>query len=159
MSERVFIDTNVFVYADDPNPKSGAKRERARAVLSPLISSRRAVVSTQILQEYFNAATKKLAKSAERARWRVEAMARLEVVVIRPELVLAAIDLHRLHSLSLWDALVIASAAAGNCARLLTEDLQHGQTISGVLIENPFSTSSRASEPRARYSTRSSARL
>jgi predicted nucleic acid-binding protein len=152
MSERVFIDTNVFVYADDA--KAGTKRQRARAVLSPLIRSHSAVVSTQILQEYFSAATKKLGLSAERARWRVETMARLEVVVIKPGLVLDAIDLHRLHSLSLWDALVIACAAAGNCARLLTEDLQHGQTIAGVQIQNPFSTTTRASEPRSRYGSR-----
>lgn len=152
MSDRVFIDTNVFVYADDA--KATTKRPKARAVLSPLIRSRSAVVSTQVLQEYFNAATRKLGLPAERARWRVEAMSRLEVVVIRPELVLTAIDLHRLHSFSLWDALVIACAAAGNCSRLLSEDMQHGQTIAGVRIENPFLQATRASEPRARYGAR-----
>jgi predicted nucleic acid-binding protein len=152
MSERVFIDTNVFVYADDA--KAVTKRDRARTVLAPLVRERRAVVSTQVMQEYFSAATKKLGLSAERARWRVETMARLEVVIIRPELVLTAIDLHRLHSLSLWDALVLASAAAGSCGRLLTEDLQHGQTIAGVQIENPFSPATRASERQSRYVTR-----
>ena len=157
MSERVFIDTNVFVYADGPKP--GPKRDRARAVLAPLIRSRRAVVSTQILQEYFNIATKRLGLTAERARWRVEGMTRLEVVVIRPELVLTAIDLHRLHSFSLWDALVIACASAGNCARLFSEDMQHGQTIAGVRIENPFLPATRASEPRSRYIARSRARI
>lgn len=136
MSDRVFIDTNVFVYADDRAAR--AKRVRARAVLSDLVRTRRAVVSTQIMQEYFAAATKRLGLSPERARIRVERLNRLDVVLIRPELIVGAIDLCRLYSLSFWDALVVRSASAAGCGRLLSEDLQDGQTIDGVRIENPF---------------------
>ncbi len=136
MSERVFIDTNIFVYADDVAAKT--KRPRAREVLSELIRERRAVVSTQIMQEYFVTAVKKLGMTAERARTRVEALHRLDVVVVRPELVLGAIDLHRLQALSFWDALVVKAASAAGCARLLSEDLNARQTIDGVIIENPF---------------------
>lgn len=143
-----FVDTNLFVYADDDS--AGGKRDGARATLVPLIRERRAVVSTQVMQEYFQTAIKKLKMPAERARWRVEALARLEVVVIRPQLVLAAIDLHRLHSLSLWDALVVKAASVSGCAILLTEDLNHGQTIDGVQIVNPF-LPTRSAEPRGRY--------
>jgi predicted nucleic acid-binding protein len=138
LAERVFVDTNVFVYADDDD--SADKRDRARAVLAELIPDSRAVISTQIMQEFFVVATRKLGIPKERARRRVEALARLNVVLVRPELVLSAIDLHRLHSLSFWDALVIRCAAAAGCARLLSEDLQHGQVIDGVRIENPFLT-------------------
>lgn len=136
MSDRVFIDTNIFVYADDLAAKT--KRPRAREVLSTLIRERRAVVSTQVMQEYFVSALRKLGMTAERARTRVEALRRLDVVVIRPELVLGAIDLHRLQSLSFWDALIVKSASAAGCARLLSEDLNSGQVIDGVTIENPF---------------------
>jgi predicted nucleic acid-binding protein len=136
MSERVFVDTNVFVYADDAKAKS--KQQRARVALAPLIRERRAVISTQIMQEYFSSAVKKLHLPLERARTRVENLARLDVIVIRPELILGAIDLHRLHKVSFWDALVIKSASAGGCARLLTEDLNDGQVIDGVKIDNPF---------------------
>ena len=136
MSDRVFVDTNIFVYADDRAART--KRVRARAVLSELIRNRRAVVSTQVMQEYFAAATKKLGLSPERARLRVERLNRLDVVLIRPELILGAIDLCRLHALSFWDALVVRSASVAGCARLLSEDLQDGQTIEGVRIENPF---------------------
>ena len=136
MSDRVFVDTNIFVYADDRTAKT--KRVRARAVLSELIRTRRAVVSTQVMQEYFAAAIKKLGLSPERARIRVERLNRLEVVLIRPELILGAIDLCRLHALSFWDALVIRSASAAGCGRLLSEDMQDGQTIDGVKVENPF---------------------
>jgi predicted nucleic acid-binding protein len=93
MSDRVFVDTNIFVYADDRAART--KRVRARTVLSELIHTRRAVVSTQVMQEYFAAATKKLGLSPERARVRVERLNRLDVVLIRPELILGAIDLCR----------------------------------------------------------------
>jgi predicted nucleic acid-binding protein len=138
LADRVFVDTNVFVYADDDD--TADKRDRARALLSELISRSQAVVSTQVLQEFFVVATRKLGLSKEDARRRVETFARLHVVLVRPELVLSAIDLHRLHSISFWDALVLRSAAVAGCARLLTEDLQHGQVIDGVRIENPFAT-------------------
>jgi len=136
MSDRVFVDTNVFVYADDRSART--KRVRARTVLSELIRAKRAVVSTQVMQEYFAAAIKKLGLSPERARIRVERLGRLDVVLIRPELILGAIDLCRLHALSFWDALVVRSASAAGCGRLLSEDMQDGQTIDGVRIENPF---------------------
>ncbi|HEX7329296.1 MAG TPA: PIN domain-containing protein [Casimicrobiaceae bacterium] len=136
MSERVFVDTNVFVYADDAGAK--AKRARAREVLSELIRERRAVVSTQVMQEYYVAATRKLGLSPARARERVERLRRLDTVVVRPELILGAIDLHRLHRLSFWDALVVKAASASGCARLVSEDLNDGQTIDGVTIVDPF---------------------
>lgn len=136
MAERVFVDTNVLIYADDDD--SPDKRDRCRALLRSLIADGRAVVSTQVLQEYFVVATRKLGLGAEAARARVEALSRLDVVLIRPELVLSAIDLHRLHSISLWDALVVRCAAAARCAVLATEDLQHGRVLEGVRIESPF---------------------
>jgi predicted nucleic acid-binding protein len=136
MSERVFVDTNIFVYADDASART--KRPRAREVLSELIRERRAVVSTQVMQEYFITAVKKLNMPAERARARIEALHRLDVVIVRPELVLGAIDLHRLNKLSFWDALVVKAASTSGCGRLLSEDLNHGQAIDGVTIENPF---------------------
>lgn len=136
MIDRVFVDTNVFVYADDDS--AGDKRERAREILAELIPAGRAVVSTQVLQEYFVVATKKLKLPADRARQRIELLAKLDVIVVRPELVLGAIDLHRLHGFSFWDALVVRCASSAACARLLSEDLQHGQTVDGVRIESPF---------------------
>jgi predicted nucleic acid-binding protein len=136
MSDRVFIDTNVFVYADDGAART--KQVQARSVLSELIRGKRAVVSTQIMQEYFAAAIRKLGLSPDRARVRVERLNRLDVILVRPELILGAIDLCRLHDLSFWDALVLRSASAAGCGRLLTEDLQHGRTIDGDTIENPF---------------------
>jgi predicted nucleic acid-binding protein len=136
LAERVFIDTNVIVYADDLD--AGAKRERAREVLQQVLIDGNGVVSTQVLQEFFVAATRKLGVAPEIARRKVELLARLDVVTIEPSLTLDAIDLHRLHPISFWDALIVQSAVASGCRRLLTEDLQSGRNIAGVQIENPF---------------------
>ena len=136
MAERVFIDTNVIVYADDLD--AAAKRERAREILQQVLIDGNGVVSTQVLQEFFVAATRKLGVAAEIARRKVELLARLDVVTIEPSLILDAIDLHRLHPISFWDALIVQSAVASGCRRLLTEDLQSGRNIGGVQIENPF---------------------
>jgi len=138
LAERVFIDTNIIVYADDLD--AGAKRERAREILQQVFIDGNGVVSTQVLQEFFVAATRKLAVAPEIARRKIELLARLDVVTIEPSLILAAIDLHRLHSLSFWDSLIVQSAAASGCRRLLTEDLQSGRSIAGVQVEDPFAS-------------------
>jgi predicted nucleic acid-binding protein len=116
------------------------------------------VLSTQILQELFVAATRKLGVSATVARALVEDYSKLDVVMVRPEIVLAAIDLHRVGAISFWDALVVKCASVAGCGRLLTEDLQHGQLIDGVRIENPFLPAIRSAEPAARYRTRAGRR-
>lgn len=136
MKERVFLDTNVLVYADDRD--AGAKRRKARAILRDAFADGAGVVSTQVLQEYFVIATRKLGEDADVARRKVELLAKLDVVQVDVEMVLAAIDLHRLRSISFWDALVVKAAVAGGCARLLTEDLQDGEVIDGVRVANPL---------------------
>lgn len=102
------------------------------------MSSGAAVVSTQVLQEYFVIATRKLGVEAAVARRKVELIGTADVVEVRMNLILGAVDLHRLHQLSFWDALILKCAAAAGCTRLLTEDLQHGQVIEGVRVEDPF---------------------
>jgi predicted nucleic acid-binding protein len=84
------------------------------------------------------AATRKLAVDAGTARRKVELFANYHVVVLDVEDVLAAIDLHRLHQLSFWDALVVRAAKEGGCAVLYSEGLQDGRSIDGVRIINPF---------------------
>lgn len=138
MAERVFVDTNVVLYADDLD--AGDKREKAQSLLYELYVDGNGVISTQVLQEFFVASTRKLGVPADVARRKVELLSRLDVVSIRPALILDAIDLHRLHSLSFWDALIVRAAAASGCQRLFTEDMQPGRTIAGVKIENPFAS-------------------
>jgi len=136
MSVRSLLDTNVLVYTDDA--RHPAKQRRALALVAEHRRAGTGVVSLQVLQEYFAVATRKLGVDAAVARRKVELLAELDVVVPDVADVLGAIDLHRLHGLSFWDALVIRAAKQSGCAVVLTEDLQDGRELDGVRIENPF---------------------
>jgi predicted nucleic acid-binding protein len=136
MTAASFVDTNVLVYADDAD--AGDKRDVARALLTRIFADRSAVVSVQVLQEYFSAATRRLGLPAEAARSRVLALGRLDVVALVTDDVLAAIDLHRLHSLSLWDALIVRAALISGCTILYSEDLQSGRRFEKLRVVNPF---------------------
>lgn len=133
---RRFLDTNVLLYADDLD--AGPKRERAREILRDAIRSGEGVVSTQVLQEFFVVSTRKLGVDPAAARRKVELLSEMDLVRIDLGLILSAIDLHRLHSFSFWDALIVRAAAVGGCQTLLSEDLQDGRVVDGLRIENPF---------------------
>jgi predicted nucleic acid-binding protein len=136
--ERTFLDTNVLLYAEDARDPD--KQRRAQDVIRGLVGASCAVVSTQVLQEFFVIATKKLKLSASAAQTCVANYSQLDVVIIQPALIISAIELHRLHSVSFWDALVVRAASESGCTRLLSEDLQHERLFDGVSIENPFIT-------------------
>jgi len=133
-----FVDTNVLVYAyDDDEPQ---KRDRARALLAELGAADEIVVSTQVLQEFYVTVTRKLARplaedDADRA---LQAWAQLPVVHIDVAIVLTAARVSRAHSLSFWDALIIEAARARGCDRVLSEDMQDGYDLDGVVVHNPF---------------------
>ena len=91
-----------------------------------------------MLQEYFVTATRKLRVDAAIARRKLELLAEFDVATPEVPDILAAIDLHRLHGMSFWDALVIRSAKQSGCSILLSEDMQTGRDVEGVRIVNPF---------------------
>lgn len=136
MIVRSFLDSNIFVYADDH--RYPGKQAQASDLFDRALASGQGVISTQVMLEYFNVATTKLRVPAALARRRVELMEQLHVVQIDPGLVLAAIDLHRLDQVSIWDAMIARAAAAAGCAELLTEDMQSGRMLGGVRVVNPF---------------------
>ena len=133
---RSLLDTNILVYADAADDP--AKQRRAVELITGLRASGSAVLSTQVLQEYVNVALRKLRLPQALIRERLNFYRRFDVVPASAELIAGALDLHVLHSLSFYDALVVQAAAASGCQRLLSEDMQHGATFRGVLIENPF---------------------
>jgi predicted nucleic acid-binding protein len=133
---RTFLDTNILLYCDDSADQ--AKRAKAQELVIAHRIQRTGVISLQVLQEYFVNATRKLGLDPGMARQKVEAYARFYLVEPTVSDVLAAIDLHRLHGFSYWDALVIRCASQSGCSVLLTEDLQHEKIIDGVRIVNPF---------------------
>jgi predicted nucleic acid-binding protein len=136
MPARSFFDTNVLAYTDDHD--SPTKQSRALALFEEARRTGVGVVSTQVMQEYFVTVTRKLGVPVDVARRKVELFARLGLVVIDLADVLAAIDLHRLHQIAFWDALVVRAAQRANCSVLYTEDMQHGRRIDGLSIQNPF---------------------
>jgi len=133
-----FVDTNVLVYAHDAS--EAVKQPIAQAVLEQLWTDGGGALSTQILQEFYVVATRKLqpAMTPREAREIIELYSTWPVVVIEPSLILNASLLHERNQLSFWDALMVEAARVAGAGRLLTEDLQDGQVIAGVRIENPF---------------------
>jgi predicted nucleic acid-binding protein len=133
---RAFFDTNILVYADDP--KNPAKQRKALELIKEHRSKRTGAVSLQVLQEYFVTVTRKYGVDPAIARDKVEIFAKFQVAEPIVSDILAAVDFHRLHGVSYWDALILRSAKQSGCSVLLTEDMQHGQMIDGVRIVNPF---------------------
>jgi predicted nucleic acid-binding protein len=139
MSGKTFLDSNILVYSVDESPAEKAKHERAVELLSA--QPENLVVSTQVLQEFYVVTTRKLKNplSEEIAARAVRGIAKLDVVGVDVPLVLSAVDTSRTAQVSLWDALIIEAASRAGCERVLSEDLNAGQVIRGVRVENPFS--------------------
>jgi predicted nucleic acid-binding protein len=133
---RSFIDTNVLVYADSAD--AADKQACATALIAQHLRAGSGVISTQVLHEFVNAAIRKLTLPLEIVRARVRLYSRFETVNAAPAAVLDALDLHALHQVSFWDALILQAARQTGCVQLLTEDLQAGAVIGGVRIVNPF---------------------
>jgi predicted nucleic acid-binding protein len=136
MSARSFFDTNVLIYADDKD--SPTKQHRALDLVAEHRRAGTGVVSLQVLQEYFVTVTRKLHVDARIARRKVELIAEFDVATPDVTDILAAIDLHRLHGFSFWDALVLRAAKQSGCSVVFSEDMQDAREIDGVQIVNPF---------------------
>jgi predicted nucleic acid-binding protein len=133
---RTFLDTNILFYADDAaNPD---KQSKSIEIITTLRNRRAGVISLQVLQEYFVTVRRKLTLDAEIARDQVIYYSGFEVAEPKVSDILAAIDLHRLHGFSYWDALVLRMAGQAGCRVLLSEEMQHGRVVDGVEIVNPF---------------------
>ena len=136
MSVRSFLDTNVLVYTDDADAL--LKKETALDLVESAGIGGWGVVSTQVLQEYFAVATRKLEVPVNIARAKVEIFGRLNLATVEMPTILGAIDVHRLHDVSFWDGLIIHTARSAGCRILYTEDLQHGCLFDGLEVVNPF---------------------
>jgi predicted nucleic acid-binding protein len=137
MNDKSFVDSNVLIYAHDA--EAGVKRETAAAVLRDLWAQRSGVLSTQVLHEFYVNATKKIAAPLARssARAVVDAYAPWCVNTTASETA-AAFRIEDEARISFWDALIVAAARKAGAMRILSEDLNAGQTIAGIRIENPF---------------------
>ena len=132
----VFFDTNILVYTEDARVPD--KQRQATRLVEVHWLDDTAVVSLQVLQEYFATVTQKLNAPLERAQHRVEILASAKVVRFEARDIIAAIELHRLTHVSFWDALIVHAARISGATVLYSEDFQHGASLGGVRVINPF---------------------
>ncbi len=137
MSGKTFIDTNILIYAHDIDAK--AKNETAKAVLRELWSERSGVLSMQVLQEFYVSVTRKIASplSKDLARSVVSSYVPW-CMETTPTEISAAFRIEDESRIGFWNALIVSSAVKSGAARILSEDLNAGQRIAGILLENPF---------------------
>jgi predicted nucleic acid-binding protein len=137
MNAKAFVDTNILIYAYDVD--AGMKHEIAKSILRELWSRRNGALSTQVLQEFYVNVTKKIASplSKPSARAVVDSYV-VWCVETEPTDISTAFRIEDEASIGFWDALIIAAARKAGADRILSEDLNEGQMISGVRIENPF---------------------
>jgi len=133
---KIFLDANILVYALDRRDPD--KRKRAARVLRSVQERGGGVISTQVLQECYVAATIKLGIEPLTAKEALVKLKALELVLVDFALIQDAIDTSILNRISFWDALIVVSAAKAACAELWTEDLNDGQLIRGVRVRKPF---------------------
>jgi len=139
---KVFLDTNILVYQLD---KRYPERQRvSRALVREAALKGEAVVSTQVLQEFYVVATTMLKIAPTLAKAIMNRLSNMEVVTVTTELISQAADINIQSPVSFWDALIVSTAASANCEKLWTEDMKDGQSISGVRVRNPFVKSKRA---------------
>lgn len=134
---KAFIDTNILVYTLDQHDRK--KRTLGRRALKRLEEDTEGVISTQVLQEFYVVAVKKLSTDPLVAKDILRTFeSNMEVVTITPLLIKEAIDCQILNRISFWDALIVVAAESAKCETVWSEDLNHGQIIRGVRIENPL---------------------
>lgn len=133
MTGKTFVDTNVLVYLfskTEPNK---------RLVIADLLQQTSQIVwSTQVIQEFYQLMTAKYGKEPQKVKSILQQFSHFELIVNNLETIHQAIDIQSLNKLSFWDSLIISAACQAKCTSLLTEDLTHQQTISGIRILNPF---------------------
>ena len=134
-----FLDSNVFIYLFDT--QDDRKRDIAQRLVEKALASDSACISHQVVQETLNVVTRKLVPPlSPEAAQRFMAHSLLPLWRVMPSAALYAktLALRARWQLSFYDALIVAAALEAGCKRLLSEDLQHGQRIEGLRIENPF---------------------
>ena len=135
---KVFVDTNIIVYAYDVS--AGEKHQKAVEIMKDIWSTGYGIISSQVLQEFFVNVTRKIPKplTVRTAKDIVKDLLKWKTVSTGGEIILEAIDIHNEHKFSFWDSAIIAAAIEGGAGILLSEDLTDKYKIKGIVIKNPF---------------------
>jgi len=136
MTAPVFVDTNIFMYSVDlADPK---KQRASQSWLAELWAGGYGRISFQVLQEFYARVYQKDPAAREAARAAIRDLLAWNPVPVNAEILDRSWKIQDRYQLSLWDSLIVAAAKAASCAYLLTEDLQDGQSLDGLLVISPF---------------------
>ncbi len=139
MSVKFFLDTNILVYTFDRQDK--VKNKKAIGLVGDALEERTGVISYQVVQEFVNVASKKFAVPLQGENLELYLKAVLLPlceVHSSGALFQRALGIQQASGFSFYDSLIVAGAAEAECRILYSEDLQHGRTVGGVKIVNPF---------------------
>ena len=138
MSGKIFLDTNILVYAHDLD--AGMKHTIAVNIVKDMWESRTGILSIQVLQEFYMTVTRKIRNplSLFEAREIIRTYACWDIRENISDSVIRASEIEEKHHLSFWDALIVVAAVESEAEKILTEDLNSGQIIEGIMIEDPF---------------------
>ena len=139
MSDKLFFDTNILVYAFDKSDK--LKHNISSNLIKTAFENRNGCISTQVLQEFFVVTTQKIEKTLtiNDARDIIKDFSVWTVIDTNLPVILQSIEVMKGHKLSFWDSLIICAAKVAGCSTIYTEDLSHKQVIENIKIINPYS--------------------
>ncbi len=139
MSDRFFLDTNIFVYSFDRS--APAKARKAAQLIRDALTTQKGVISYQVVQEFFNVALKRFSQpmqAADAGQYLIAVFRPLLAVHSSQALYAEALVLHAQSGLSWYNSLIVSAAIQARCEILFSEDLQHGRRFGGIQVRNPF---------------------
>ena len=134
MSDKVFADTNIIIYAHTSSEKD------KQGKIIEILDNANLVISMQVVREFINVMVRKFGQPISDIKAQVDKIIDIANVVSEDlELIDRAIKINQTYKYRFYDCLIIAAALRAGCNTLLSEDMQHGQVIEGTLtITNPF---------------------
>ena len=134
MSDKVFADTNIIVYAH-----TSSEEDKQNRVIE-ILDNANLVISTQVVKEFISIMVRKFGQPIKDIKFQIDEIIDIASVVNEDlELIDSAIKINQTYQYRFYDCLIIAAALRADCKTLLSEDMHHGQVIEGTLtIINPF---------------------
>ena len=139
MSDRFFLDTNIFIYSFDQT--APAKAQKATELIRLGLATQKGIVSFQVVQEFFNVALRRFAqpmRPADAEQYLITVFRPLLTIHSSQALYSEALRLQSQASLSWYDSIIVSAAIQAQCDVLFSEDLQHGQRLGSLRVTNPF---------------------
>jgi len=139
MSDKFFIDTNIFVYCFGEQQPD--KKVRSLALIADALLTGNGMISWQVMQEFLHVSTRKFMVPLKPEDAKIYLQKVLHPLChVFPDLDLysSALDIFDKTGYSFYDSLIIAAAERGGCEILYSEDLHTGYQVNGVVVVNPF---------------------